>query len=285
MPLSSARLASLLTARGGVRRAGGLAYGPHPRQRLDLHAPPAPAEDAPLILFVHGGGWVGGTRQDYGFVATPLARAGALVAAMDYRLWPEAGFPAFVEDTARAAAWLAARHPARRLVLMGHSAGAFNAAAAALDPRWGARGVVGGFIGVSGPYDFAPDEVTPPGIFAGLARVEAVPAGVALAGAAPILLLHGGADRTVRPEQSERLAARAQAAGVAVRHVAWPRLAHIDIMAGFAPASRWLGLGEPAVAVEVLGFLGIPGASAAAGGDRAAHPRAGEGGHGGARDA
>jgi acetyl esterase/lipase len=261
VPLSSARLASLLTPRGGVRLARGLAYGPHPRHRLDLYTPPGATEAAPLLLFVHGGAWVGGTRAEYGFVATPLARAGALVAAMDYRLWPEAGFPAFVEDTARAARWLAAAHPARRLVLMGHSAGAFNAAAAALDPRWGAREAVGGFIGVSGPYDFTPEEVTPPAIFAGLARVEAVPPEVPLAGAPPLLLLHGAQDTTVGPYHSERLAARAREAGVPVRHVTWPGLSHIDIMAGFTPAARFLRMGEPAVLAEALAFLGLAPAS------------------------
>jgi acetyl esterase/lipase len=263
MPLPAARLASLLTPRGGVRVTRGLAYGPLSRQRLDRYARPGLAPDAPLLLFVHGGAWVSGSRAEYGFVGLPIAQAGALVAVMDYRLWPDAAYPAFVEDTALAARWLAAREPARRLVLMGHSAGAFNAAAAALDPRWGARGVVAGFIGVSGPYDFTPEEATPPEIFAGLSRVEAVPASVPLAGGPRLLLLHGEADRTVGPYHSERLAARAMAEGAAVRHVTWPRLSHIDIMAGFAPASRFVRMGDAAVMAEVLGFLGIGGTVAA----------------------
>jgi acetyl esterase/lipase len=260
---SPARLASALTPKRGVSITREVAYGPLARQRLDLYAPPGLAPDAPLLLFVHGGAWVSGSRAEYGFVGLPLAQEGALVAVMDYRLWPDAAFPAFIEDTALAARWLAAREPARRLVLMGHSAGAFNAAAAALDPRWGARSAVGGFIGVSGPYDFTPEEVTPPDIFAGLARVEAVPEPVSLTEAPALLLLHGEADRTVGPYHSARLAARAGAAGVPVRHVTWPRLSHIDIMAGFAPASRFVRMGDAGVMAEVVGFLGRAGDRAA----------------------
>ena len=252
---SPARLASALTPRGGVSVERGLAYGPLARQRLDLYAPATLSADAPALLFIHGGAWTSGSRAEYGFVGLPLAQSGALVAIADYRLWPEAAHPAFVEDTALAARWLAAREPGRRLVLMGHSAGAFNAAAVALDPRWGVRGLVRGFVGIAGPYDFTPEEVTPPAIFAGVTRVEAVPRDVPLQGAPPLLLLHGARDVTVGPHHSERLAERGRSAGVPVRHRVWPGLAHVDIMAGFTPAARWLGLGERSVLEEVRGFL------------------------------
>lgn len=251
--LSPARLTSLLTPRHGVQREVGLAYGPLPRQRLDLYTPQALAPGASALLFLHGGAWSSGSRADYGFVGTGLARFGALIAVADYRLWPDVAFPAFVEDAALAAGWLAAR--GRPVLVMGHSAGAYLAAAIALDPRWGVRKRVAGLIGVSGPYDFGPEEVTPPAIFAGLDRVQAAPPGVDLRGAPPMLLLHGGADRIVGPYHSDILAGRARAAGAAVRHVVWPRLSHIDIMAGFTPAARWLRMGEPQVLAEITRFL------------------------------
>jgi acetyl esterase/lipase len=252
---SPARVASLLTPSNGVRRETGLAYGPLPRHRLDIYAPNTLTPDAPVLLFLHGGGWVSGSRADYGFVGVALARLGALVAVADYRLWPEAGFPAFVEDGVLAARWLSGHAPARRLIVMGHSAGAFTAAAIALDPRWGARDHIQGLIGISGPYDFGPEEVTPPDIFAGLTRVRAAPPDVALEGGPAMLLLHGAEDRIVGPYHSEILAGRARAAGVPVRHRVWPRLSHIDIMAGFTPASRWIGMGEPEVVAEIGHFL------------------------------
>ncbi|WP_191085126.1 alpha/beta hydrolase [Roseococcus microcysteis] len=248
---SPARLASWLTPSEGVRREQGLAYGPLPRQRLDLYTPEGLSSDAPLVLFLPGGAWVSGQRAEYGFVGITLARLGAVAAVADYRLWPEAAYPSFVEDAALALRFLAPQD--RPLVVMGHSAGAFNAAAVALDPRWGVRSLVSGLIGISGPYEFGAHEVTPPAIFAGLERIQAAPA--PLTGAAPMLLLHGGRDTTVGPYHSEILAERARAAGVPVRHVVWPRLSHIDIMAGFAPASRWLRLGEPEVVAELGRFL------------------------------
>jgi acetyl esterase/lipase len=70
-----------------------------------------------------------------------------------------------------------------------------------------------------------------------------------------MLLLHGGADRIVGPYHSDILAGRARAVGAAVRHVVWPRLSHIDIMAGFTPAARWLRMGEPQVLAEITRFL------------------------------
>lgn len=234
-----------------MRRLSGQGYGPLPRQRLDLYLPEHDDPAAPALLFLHGGAWVSGSRADYGFVGVALARLGAVVAIADYRLWPGAAHPAFVEDSALAAQWVAARHGG--VVVMGHSAGAFLAACIALDPRWGARRCVRGFIGISGPYDFGAHEVTPPAIFAGLDRIQAAPA--PLEGAPPLLLLHGSRDTTVGPYHSEILAERARQAGVSVRHVVWPQLSHIDIMAGFTPAARWLRMGEPAVVDEIAAFV------------------------------
>jgi acetyl esterase/lipase len=246
-------LANALTPRGGVRLTQGFAYGPLPRQRYDLHAPDGLRDDAPLLVFIHGGNWQTGSRADYGFVARPLARLGALVAVPDYRLWPEVAWPGFVEDTALAVRVLAAAHPGRRLVLMGHSAGAYNAAAAALDPRWGAKPLVGGFVGLAGPYDFGAEEASPPAMFARSPRVVAAPD--PLEGSCPLLLLHGAADVTVGPYHSRTLAERARRAGVPVRHVEYPGMGHIGIVAAIAAPVRAVGLAGGDVLGEVRAFL------------------------------
>lgn len=252
---SPAGLANALTGHGGTAREEGIAYGPLQRHRLDLYTPPGLSSVAPLLVFIPGGGWRAEERADYRFVAYPLARLGCRVAVVDYRLWPEVRFPAFVEDTALAVRFLAAREPARRLVLMGHSAGAFNAACVALNPHWRGQDRVGGFIGLAGPYDFGPQEVTPPEIFAGTVRVLAAPAPLGR-GTPPMLLLHGEADTTVRPQHSADLAARARAAGVPVRHVSYPGMSHVGIVAALAAPVRRLGLESGDVLGEVRAFLG-----------------------------
>ncbi|MBY0336009.1 MAG: alpha/beta hydrolase [Acetobacteraceae bacterium] len=248
-------LANALTPRGDVALAADIAHGPLPRHRHDLYRPAGLGAEAPLLVFIHGGNWQTGSRRDYGFVARPLARLGALVAVPDYRLWPEVAWPGFVEDTALAVRALSAAHPGRRLVLMGHSAGAYNAAAAALDPRWGAKPLVGGFIGLAGPYDFGAEEASPPAIFAASPRVVAAPD--PLEGSCPLLLLHGAADVTVGPYHSRILAGRARRAGVPVRHVEYPGMGHIGIVAALAAPVRAVGLAQGDVLGEVRGFLAV----------------------------
>lgn len=251
-PLS---LANAITPTAGVTREADISFGPAPRDRLDLYRPATLAPAAPLLVFFYGGGWKTGARADYAFVARPLAQLGCLVAVPDYRLWPEVAWPGFIEDGARAVRALAAAHPGRPLLLMGHSAGAFNAASLALDPRWGVRPLVAGFIGLAGPYDFGWDEVSPREIFAASPRAMAAPEGVDLRGAPRLLLLHGAADTTVRPYHSPILAARAEAAGVPVRHQEFAGMGHIGIVAALAAPVRALGLAGGDVLGEVKAFV------------------------------
>jgi acetyl esterase/lipase len=124
---------------------------------LDLRTPPA--ADAPVVVFLHGGGWLRGSRK----VFTPgigtaesfdrIVAAGFAVASCEYRLSGEALFPAQLDDVAAALAWLhahGAEHgvDASRLVLWGVSAGATLAALTGLG-RDDVRGVVDWF----GPAD------------------------------------------------------------------------------------------------------------------------------------
>lgn len=255
-------LANLLTSSGGVTRESGLAYGPDEAHRYDLYRPEGLPAEAPLVIFVYGGGWRSGRRGDYSFVARPLARMGCLVAVPDYRLWPTARFPGFVEDTALAVRALKAREAGRRLVVMGHSAGAFNAACVALDPRWGAQSAVSGFIGLAGPYDFGSHEVDPPEIFSGLSRIQAAPESLQAGMTPPMLLLHGAADTTVGPYHSRIMAERAREASLPVRHVSYPGMGHVGVLAALAPAARSLGIADFPVQDEVMRFLASPAGAA-----------------------
>jgi acetyl esterase/lipase len=116
-------------------------YGEDPRQRLDLHLPPRP-ENAPVILMVHGGAWMGGSRSAAGVVANKAAHwlpRGVIFVSIGYRLLPDADPQAQAADVAAALA--AVQRQARgwggdpaRVVLMGHSSGAHLIALLAADP-------------------------------------------------------------------------------------------------------------------------------------------------------
>ena len=99
----------------------------------------AAAKSRPVILFFYGGSWNSGRRQGYAFAARALAARGFVVIVPDYRLVPDAVYPDFLRDCAAAVRWArrnAGAHggDGERIVLVGHSAGAYNAAMLALDP-------------------------------------------------------------------------------------------------------------------------------------------------------
>ena len=242
--------AFVLKDRGAGLIARDRAYGEHPRQQLDLYAPRGLSGrvSLPVIAFFYGGSWASGVRQGYGFVGRALAAQGFLVAVADYRLVPEVRFPGFVEDAAKAVRWLidhAADHGGdpERLVLMGHSAGAYNAAMAALDPQWlgPVRSRIRGLIGLAGPYDFLPlkGAVTKAAFAAAEDLAATQPVRFAGEGAPPTLLLHGGQDRTVLPRNSKALAKAIAAAGGEARLKLYPQLGHVAILTALALPFRY----------------------------------------------
>jgi acetyl esterase/lipase len=145
------------------------AYGPHERQRLDVFAPDGIAEPRPVVIFVHGGGFVGGERRTagtpyYDNVGVWAARNGFVGVTMSYRLAPEYRFPAGPDDVAAAVAWVRENIAAHggdpsAIVLLGQSAGASHVAG------YGAREQrddnVRAIALMSGVYDFAPFEAAP----------------------------------------------------------------------------------------------------------------------------
>ena len=118
-----------------------LAYGGDPKQRLDLLVPPG-AKRAPLLLFVHGGGWsIGDKRTGAGVKAAHFTNAGWAFASANYRLVPQATVEQQAADIAAVIAWARANAAAHgldpdRIVLMGHSSGAHLAALVGTDPRY-----------------------------------------------------------------------------------------------------------------------------------------------------
>ncbi|CAN5916325.1 alpha/beta hydrolase [soil metagenome] len=237
---SPASLLNTTVSRKGYTLEANIAYGPDPRQRLDFYRPESPRADGKAVLFFYGGSWDSGSKDDYLFVAQALAAAGYSVIIPDYRLYPEVRFPAFVDDGARAARWSADRVGAGKLFIMGHSAGAEIASllvtnttylqAVAVD-----RMKLRGFVGLSGPYDFLPLKTAKLiDIFGGAnnPNIEAITFAKAPLPAA--LLIHGTADDTVYPYNSENLAAAWRKAGAPVELKLYPGVGHVDVVASFA---------------------------------------------------
>ncbi len=223
-------------------------FAPGPRGMMDIYRPAKPT--GPLVVFIYGGSWKMGDRAMYAFVARPLARRGAVVVVPDYRVFPEIRWPAFIQDNAAATAWAIAHarelgaDPAQ-IFVVGHSAGAYDAAMLALDPTYlaaagASRDQLAGVVGIAGPYDFLPSN--DPDVIPVFGAANNIPANDAVAHVdgrnPPLLLLHGDADTTVRPRNTESLAARIQAAGGLVSTRIYPGVAHIGIITAFAPLFR-----------------------------------------------
>ncbi|MCG3180263.1 MAG: Acetyl esterase [Phycisphaerae bacterium] len=111
---------------------------PHELRRLDLYQPGENANGA-AILFIHGGGWSGGSRTQWKSVAEHFAGLGYLCASAGYRLAPAHHWPAQFEDVRLAMGWLH-RHAerlgvdVRRIAAAGSSAGGHLAAMLATTP-------------------------------------------------------------------------------------------------------------------------------------------------------
>ncbi len=239
-------LDALVPRRGYVAELD-IPYGPGPRHRLDVYRPliPAPAGGAPVVVFFYGGAWEHGARHLYRFVGQSLARCGCVTVIPDYRLFPEARYPGFVEDGAAALAWIAANIAARggdpaRLFLAGHSAGAHIAVMLALNRAFAADVRVAGAIGIAGPYDFVPTGRTREILAADGGGPSAMPIAYVDGAAPPLLLITGGVDTTVSPGNSLRLATCVRARGGAAELRVYPRVGHARVLAALASPLAWL---------------------------------------------
>ncbi|PTS91275.1 alpha/beta hydrolase [Caulobacter sp. HMWF009] len=241
----------------------GQAYGPGPRQRLDVFAPPEAAGSEPVAVFFYGGSWDSGRRGDYAWAGRALAAQGFLTVVPDYRLFPQVRFPDFLEDCAASVRWVTDHAAAlggdpRRIVLIGHSAGAYNAAMLALDPTYLKAagvdpGVVRGLGGLSGPYDFLPLDgpITRQTFGEAPDLLATQPIRKVRADAPPAFLATGDADTTVRPRNTRKLAAALREAGVRVDERHYAGLNHADTVLALSRPFR----GKTPLLAEMTAFL------------------------------
>lgn len=246
-----------------ARLASGEAYGVGPRHRLDVYAPRKGPAAAPVAMFFYGGSWDSGRRQDYGWAGRALASRGFLTVVADYRVYPEVRYPGFLEDGAQAVRWTrdnAARMGGdpERIVLVGHSAGAYNAVMLGLDHRYLARAgvdrtAVRAMAGLSGPYDFLPirSPITER-IFGGADDLPATqPLAFVRPDSPPAFLATGAADDMVWPKNTIALAARLRAAGVDVEERHYAGVDHVNMVLALSRPLR----GRAPVLDEMTAFL------------------------------
>ena len=257
-------LNSVVPADGGVRgAASGVAYGPGPRQSLDVYAPAGGSGRSPVVVFFYGGSWSSGRRQDYSFVASALSSAGFVTVLPDYQLFPSVRFPVFLDDCALACAWVEKNIAGfggdpSRVFIAGHSAGAYNAAMVTLDRRYldaagGSPNLIKGMAGLAGLYDFLPlDNRTTIDVFSEAPRLEQTqPVNLARRGLPRFFLATGADDTLVLPRNTRALAQRLRTASVPVTEKVYPGIGHPGILLALSVPLR----SRAPVLADMVGFF------------------------------
>lgn len=236
-----------------LRSSADVAYGNHARHKLDIYTPEDAGAASPVVVFFYGGNWVAGERDNYAFMGRALASRGFVVVIPDYRLYPEVRYPDFLDDSAQAVAWTLreiARYGGdpKRMYVMGHSAGAYNAAMVAVDPRYLARqgvpnAMLRGWIGLAGPYDFLPIEnpTTRPVFHFPDTPPASQPINHVSRSTPPALLIAANKDKLVNPQRNTgRMADKLRANGVPVQEIYYDGVSHTTLVASLAAPLRTL---------------------------------------------
>jgi triacylglycerol lipase len=137
-----------------------IVYGDDERHRLDVYPAVGASGPAPVVVFLHGGGFIRGDKADREAVGHYFSRHGVVAVLPNYRLGPKHRWPAGAEDVSSVLAWARANVAAHggnpdHIVLAGESAGAAHVAAATLVTRFHpAEGlkIAGAFL-ASGVYN------------------------------------------------------------------------------------------------------------------------------------
>ncbi|SDG73349.1 alpha/beta hydrolase [Pelagibacterium luteolum] len=235
---------------GVVKIGDGIPYAGGPRGKLDVYVQQNPKANAPVVMFIYGGGWSRGERWEYDFVGRALASRGFVVVIPDYRLVPEVTYPAFLYDVAVAAKWVEDNISTfggnrEKFFLAGHSAGAYNAVMLGLDPAFlrdaGSTLTVRGVAGLAGPYDFYPFEFNEVREAFGYApNPEGTqPIRLVTSAAPPMFLATGNLDLIVKTDNTTALAARLRENMVPVDERYYDGIGHMEIVTALGAMLRW----------------------------------------------
>src|SRR3569833_3100498 len=228
----------------------GIAYADGDRFKLDIYGPKDAKGPAPVVMFIYGGSWKQGQRQDYQFVGRALAANGFVVVIPDYRLYPEVSYPSFLEDLANAAKWTQDNigtygGDTSRFFLAGHSAGAYNAVMLGLEKsffnEYGVPMPIKGIAAISGPFDFYPfeyDEVR--NVFGKTDNLLGTqPVNLVTRDEPPMFVASGNQDPIVRMANTDHLAHKLQDSGNWVTGKYYQNIGHMEAVFAIGAMWRW----------------------------------------------
>jgi len=220
--------------------------------QLDIYRPKNLVKPAPLLLFIHGGGWKGGKRSDYLVYLLDFAKRGYVTATVSYRLLNDGPYPACAEDIRDAVKWFYRNgetygYDPDRIALIGGSAGAHLAMLTAYG--WGdtikdttqadsipeSRSIKA-VVDIYGPFDMTTDYARVHPLVTNFIGAsydvrpelyeEASPAKYLDRDDPPTLILHGTTDKLVPVSQSDTLKARLDRLGVPNEYYRLPLWPH-----------------------------------------------------------
>lgn len=245
------------------------------RHTMDIYVPQNELEAAakrPVVMFVYGGAWDTGHKNDYRFAAMELAKLGFITVVPNYRLYPQVRFPHFIEDVANAASstqqnlhnllpdlfTLPEKDKPLDMLFVGHSAGAHTIAMLNSEPkyladaqaRFNSQINIKAVVGMAGPYDLPLDDPLVVGKFDGVTLHEvsdnhidsghehnshdANPINFAHEGMAPMYLLYGKADTTVGLYHIENFSKRLTELNVPLELKIYEKVPHKHMVAGLS---------------------------------------------------
>jgi len=222
-----------------------IAYGTEDWQKLDVYPQ---RKAAPVVIFIHGGSWRHGRKDQYRFAADAFYRQGYTVVLPDYVKHPDqrAKYPSFAIDGAKAVSWVKQNITkyngnADKIFVAGHSAGAHTAMMLATDKQFlNAEGLapkdLNGVIGIAGPYSFIPDWEVTQAVFGPPENYPLMDALNYVDGDEPsTLLLHSSGDEQVGQYNQEKMQAALNNKGVDTEAVLYSSPGHIDMVTHLHP--------------------------------------------------
>lgn len=228
-----------LLATAGNYEVSTISWGDGEREQMDWYQ----VDGAVLtVIFLYGGNWRSGRRQDFRFVADTLCGMGVNVVVPDFPLYPDHRFENILSGAVRAVNhFMQAVDPSARVILMGHSSGAQKAALLTLDESLlNETDRIVAMIGLAGPYDFFPfTEEDHWDLFAPEKDYpRSQPVNFVRPDAPELYLLHGAEDKRVRRGHSKSLMEKQLAAGGRARREVYDGMGHVDAVVSFSRIHR-----------------------------------------------